>query len=74
MKIFRIKGYWVDDKRSIDGYLIAEYNDIPKNYSDDEIFFYGLSEQDIKEAIKTGDPVENEWVITGYEIEPERTT
>lgn len=69
MKVFSVSGYFVDDPdNTIDGYLIAEFNETPQGYRDEDIFFYGLSEKDIKEAIKTKEPV-SDFIITSYEVE-----
>lgn len=72
MTVFNIDGYFVDDPdSSIDGSLVAEFDNTPDGYSDDQIFYYGLSETDIQEAIKTGEAVGNEFVITAYSKESE---
>lgn len=66
-KYFSINGYWKDDLTSIVGAVVkADYDDV--DYDDDDIFYYGLSEQEIEEAIKN--PAESglEFVITSYEI------
>jgi hypothetical protein len=66
MKVFRIWGNFTDDGSSIDS-LVAEFDSVPNGYSDEDIFFYGLSEENIKEAIRTKEPVCNEFIITSYE-------
>lgn len=65
-KYFSINGYWKDDLTSFVGAVVKEYDDVEKD--DDDIFYYGLSEQEIEEAIKN--PAESglEFVITSYEI------
>ncbi len=65
MKVFNIQGYFTDDKSPIDS-LVAEFDDVPNGYSEEDIFFFGLSEENIKEAIRTKEPVCNEFVITNY--------
>ena len=61
---FLIDGYYKDDKTEFSGYLVSETDD----HMDDEIFFYGLSEEDIKDAIKLGDDSNIiDFVITSYE-------
>lgn len=71
---FTINGYWKDDRSPIDGYLVyaydnsiegGEFDDYP--YSDDDVFYYGLSEDDIKLAIEEGEDNALEFVITSYE-------
>lgn len=64
MRNFLIDGYYKDDKTEFSGYLVSETDD----YTDDEIFFYGLSEEDIQAAIKLGDDSGIiDFVITSYE-------
>jgi hypothetical protein len=65
--LFRIEGYFKDDKSLIDGSLIYEYDNCPEDMDDDTIFYYGLSEYSIKEAIKEGENTGLEFVITSYE-------
>lgn len=64
--LFSINGYWIDDKSEFENYLVWEYHDLPAYIDEDEIFFYGLSEQAIKEAIKYQQPVNGEFIITSY--------
>lgn len=66
-KYFSISGYWLSDNEEFEGYLVKEDNDIIEE-EDDQIFFYGLSENDIKEAIRNKDHVNGEFIITNYEI------
>jgi hypothetical protein len=65
-KYFSINGYWKDDLTSIVGALVKEYDYHGKN--DDDIFYYGLNEQEIEEAIKNPSESGLEFVITSYEI------
>lgn len=72
-KIFQISGYWKEDGEEFDGYLVAaesddQYDDDDYPDNDDEIFFYGLNEQQIKDAIEEGEEFEEDFVITGYTI------
>ncbi len=66
MSVFAISGYWVDDKSPITEVLVTDYNDVPVGYDDDEIFYFGLSEESIERAIATKEPVGNEFVITDF--------
>lgn len=66
MKVFNIQGYFTDDRSPIDS-LVAEFDDVPKGYSEEDIFFFGLSEENIKDAIRTKEAVCNEFVITDYQ-------
>ena len=62
---FLINGFWKDDKVKFSNYLVSSSDDIYPE-SDDDIFFYGLSEQEIKDNIKLGWSTELEFVITSY--------
>ena len=62
--VYRVSGYWKDNKSEFNDYLITEYDDVPKGYDDDDIFYYGLSEDDLKNSSK--DDI-LEFVITDYE-------
>lgn len=63
---FEIDGHWLDDKDDeFEGYIVKSTDDYTKE-EDDSIFYYGLSEDDIKHAIETGEPVNNEFIITSY--------
>lgn len=63
---FKINGFWKDDKTPFENLVVKEYDDVDEE-TDDLIFFYGLSEKDIQDAIEN--PQENalDFVITGYE-------
>ena len=66
--LFSVRIKWVDDESEFD-VLIAEsngVNDIPDGYTDEDVFFYGMSEAAIKKAIASGEPCENEWVIIEF--------
>lgn len=65
-KYFEISGYWKDDEEDFfEGYIVKETND--SDEFDDLIFYYGLSEEQIKECIANPEQ-ENalEFVITDY--------
>jgi len=66
-RMFSVDGYFIDDHSEFEGYLLSAFDDALDN--DDEIFYYGLSEQDIKDAIESGEPIDNDFVITGYSID-----
>ena len=63
---FSISGYWKDDRVEFDGYIVKDDNTVVEE-EDDQIFFYGLSEKDIQEAIKLGEKTAHDFVITGFE-------
>lgn len=54
----RIK--WVNDNTEFEG-VIKTLNEIDEN--DEDIFFYGLSKEEIEGHVKNKDVVENEWQI-----------
>jgi len=61
---FLINGYWKDDKSEFSDYIVSSYDDNAEH--DDEIFYFGLNESDIKEAIKDKEDNILEFVITSY--------
>ena len=61
---FLINGYWKDDKTKFSDYLVTDYDDNAED--EDEIFYFGLNEEEIKEAIKLGWDTALEFVITSY--------
>lgn len=66
MKIFDVNIKYVDDETVFYNMLIAESDgvgDLPVDYEDDDIFFYGMDEGTILRNIETGAVCENEWVI-----------
>ena len=66
--VFTVYGYWKDDGSSIDGLLITDYSCVPDGYTEDDIFFFGLSEDDIKLEIELGEETGGDFVITRYEV------
>ncbi len=64
-KLFSISGYFKDNKKEFDGYIVTDTNDIDE-VTDEQIFFYGLSEDTIKEAIELGENTAFDFVITSY--------
>ena len=65
MKLFKVNGYFKDDRSEFSDYLIAEYDHAPDGYSDDDIFYYGLSEEQIQ---KSSEDDGLDFVITSYEV------
>ena len=65
-KYFSVSGFWKDDKVKFDGYIIKELDEFDET-EDLDIFFYGLSESDIKKLIIKKWDSEHEFVITSYE-------
>ena len=66
-EFFLISGYWKDTNENFEGYKVSEYNDVIEDDNDD-IFFYGLSENDIIDAITLERNTIHDFVITEYEI------
>jgi hypothetical protein len=68
-KYFKIAGYFKDDKSEFDDYIVKEYDDAEEDEDRDlQIFYYGLSENEIIQAIADGE--DNgilDFVITSYE-------
>jgi len=64
MKRFEISGYWKDDRSEFSGYIVQDTEDVLED--DDSIFYYGLSENDLKEAIKEGENNALDFVVTEY--------
>jgi hypothetical protein len=62
---FLINGYFKDDKSEFSGYIVKDMDDAGED--DDNVFFYGLSENDIKDAIEHGEDTVHDFVITSYE-------
>ena len=50
MSIYKVSGYWKNDKSAFTDYLISTFDDVPQGYRDDEIFYFGLSEQDLADS------------------------
>ena len=67
-KYFSIDGYWKDDKSEFYGYIVKEYDDSEEEEElDDLIFYYGMGEEDLKQAIEAGEDTIEDFVITNYE-------
>ena len=67
-KYFSIDGYWKDDQTEFSDYIVKEYDDSEETEErDDMIFYYGLSENEIKDAIASPDENGLAFVITSYE-------
>lgn len=63
-KYFEIEGYWKDDKSEFSG--IMKESDDYNEEEDEEVFFYGMDENQIKETIKAGEDTTLDFVITSY--------
>ena len=66
-KYFSIDGYWKDDQTEFSECIVKEYDDSEETEERDNlIFYYGLSENEIKDAIASPDENGLEFVITSY--------
>jgi len=65
-KVFSVRIQWLDNKSESDVYIANSHGikDLPDGFTDDNIFFFGMSESSILRAIASGEPCENEWVVT----------
>ena len=63
---FLINGYFKDDNSEFTNFLVVDSGDTIAE-RDDDIFFYGLSESEIKEAIDLKEDTAQDFVITSYE-------
>ena len=67
-KFFSINGYFKDDKSEFEGLIVKEFDDTEEDENrDDQIFYYGLSETEIQQAIADGGNDMLDFVITSYE-------
>lgn len=66
---FEISGYYTDDKSEFEGYVVKSYDDAREGSQDDDVFYFGLSESQIKEAIQSKEPI-GDFVITSYKPLP----
>jgi hypothetical protein len=74
--LFMVSGYYTNNNDPIEALFYAYDNEIGEDtkigkhrYSDDDIFFYGMSELDLIRDIREGDNGVTDFVITSYEIE-----
>ena len=63
---FSINGYWKDDKSEFENLIVKEFDEIDEE-TDELVFYYGLSEKDIQEAIELKEETAHDFVITSYE-------
>lgn len=63
-KFFRVSGYWKDTKTEFSDLLVKEFDDMEDDETDEFIFYYGLSEEDLKNSSEEDSL---EFVITNYE-------
>jgi Zn finger protein HypA/HybF involved in hydrogenase expression len=73
-KFFLISGYWKEiDNTKFEDYLVCdtEYDSIENvlDVADEDVFYYGLNELQIKEAIEKGLETDFDFVITSYQTQ-----
>ena len=66
MKYFKISGYWKDDKSEFNDYIVKDNYDVNDSDIDNNIFYYGLNENKIKDVINKKENTIHEFVITLY--------
>lgn len=67
-EFFEISGHYIDDNTQFRG-IVTNYDDVPDEtypYGEDDIFLYGVSENNLKEAIEEGRNTIHDFVITNY--------
>lgn len=62
-RYFSISGYYKDDGSEFEGYIVKEFHDADE-WDDDNVFYYGLSERDLRES-SFDDCLE--FVVTSFE-------
>lgn len=66
-RFFCINGYWKDNKSTFHNYLVTDLEWDEENEDlDDKIFFYGLSEQILKELVWAKENTKLEFVVTDF--------
>ena len=67
-KYFTISGFWKNDNAGFDNYLVTNFNEYdPKgDFNEEDIFYYGLSESDIKKMIQNPKSSAEDFTITSY--------
>jgi len=65
-RYYYITGYWKDTNENFEDYIVKDGDFTEDQELNDDVFFYGLSEEEIKEAINLKWDSELEFVITEY--------
>jgi hypothetical protein len=67
-KYFKIAGYFKDDKSEFNGFIVKEYDDSEEDENrEDQIFYYGLSDNDLQHSVDTGGNDMLDFVVTSFE-------
>lgn len=64
-KYFEISGYWKDTLENFEDYIVKESEEVIEE-EDEDIFYYGLGEEEIKQAILEVWGTDLEFIITDY--------
>lgn len=69
MKYYNITGFWKDTLENFENRIVAseEYNETIPEYIDEQIFFYGLDENDLEASVFHGWDTDLEFVIVEFE-------
>jgi hypothetical protein len=65
-KVFLISGYWKDDKTEFEHFLVTDIDHTPEGWEDEDFFYFGLSEKDLKEGLNSEETA-LEFVVTQYD-------
>ena len=68
MDVFNVTYRYRDDLDSEFESLIAESNDCPQDFTEDEFLWFGLSEKDIIDYMEDSSNEEIPFIITSYEV------
>jgi hypothetical protein len=67
-KYFGINGFWKDDKSTIDGSIVTNYDDVEVDgkFDEDDIFYFGLEESNLQHSLDTKGDDGLEFVVTSF--------
>jgi len=67
IQFFEISGYWKDNKEEFEGFIVTNLDNPTEEglYQEEDIFFYGLGEKDLEDALNNEDTI-HDFVITNY--------
>jgi len=70
MNYFEISGYWKDNQDEFEGLVVTDYDDFDEDNHhgliEDDIFYFGISENEIIDEIKNNFDPNRDFVITDY--------
>jgi len=65
-EIFYVSGYWKDDKEEFNSYIVCSYDEVPEGLQEEDIFFFGLSEEDLTELVEKKEDTVHDFVVTFF--------